>query len=359
MFSKRTLKSQAGFSMMELLVAMTTTIIILGASLALIGSSIKFASTTYHLTDAEQSLRAAHEVINRDLTTAGDGLNGIRKVTAPLAFAQNFLTRTPVLNGADTTHADVGLLTSDDSIPANIAVPQANPAVNYLGGMDRITMLVKDTSLPDVSVAAAKLTQVGSNTFAIVSPTDTGRFQVGEIYAFVSSDAAFGVVSAINTTTNTLTFSNGDVYSINQTGATSPIYDVGLLNGSLISTQPVSIVRFQIIEYYVDANNLLHRRVFGVKGTGFSDSIIAEHVTNLQFRYLTNLPDANGFIKQPVPVITSNEQTAVREVETKIAVETAKAVNSITNTNPTGKQGISSTTATTVRNLQFRNALSP
>ncbi len=359
MFSNRMLRSQAGFSMLELMVALGTTIVISAASFSLIGSSIKFANATYHLTDAEQSLRNAHEVINRDLTTAGDGLNGIRKITTPLAFAQSFLTRTPVINGSDTTHADVGLLTSDDAIPANTAVPQSSPAVNFLAGNDRMTMLVKDTSFPDVSVPAGKITQSGSNTLVVVSPADIGRFQVGEIYAFVSTDAAFGVVSSKNTSTNTLTFSNGDVYSINQTGSTSPIYSVGLMNSSFVSQQSASIVRFQIIAYYVDANNLLHRRVFGIQGGGFSDSVIAEHVTNFQFRFLTNLPDANGFIKQPVRVITSAEQTAVREVETTIAVETGKAVNAITNTNPSGRQTISSTTATTVRNLQFRYNVAP
>ena len=48
---------------------------------------------------------------------------------------------------------------------------------------------------------------------------------------------------------------------------------------------------------------------------------------------------------------------AVREVETTLAVETVRAVNAITNSNPTGKQTVSTTTATTVRNLQFRQAL--
>ena len=73
---------------------------------------------------------------------------------------------------------------------------------------------------------------------------------------------------------------------------------------------------------------------------------------------MTNISDANGFVKQPIRVITSAEQTAVREIETSISVETVRAVNATTNGN-TGRQLISQTTATTVRNLQFRQALSP
>ena len=359
MFANR--KRQDGFSMMELLVSLVTMTVVVGASLALIGSSIKFAHSTYNMTDAEQGLRTAHEMINRDLVTAGDGMKGIGKITTPIAFVQNYLTRTPVLNGSDMTHGDVGLVTSDDNIPANIAVPQASSAVNFQTGSDRISMLVKDTSFPDVSVAAAKISQVGSNTNIVVLSGDINKFQVGEIYAIVSQDATFGVVSAVNTATFTVTLTNGDVYSINQTGPTSPVYAVAQLDPTtLISTQAVAIVRLQIVQYYVEASGLLHRRVFGIKAAGFADSIVAEHVTNLQFRYMTNISDANGFVKQPIRVITSAEQTAVREIETNISVETVRAVNATTNGNAnSGRQSISQTTATTVRNLQFRQALSP
>jgi Tfp pilus assembly protein PilW len=146
MFPNRKFNRQDGFSMMELLVSLVTMTVVVGASLALIGSSIKFAHSTYNMTDAEQGLRTAHEMINRDLVTAGDGMKGIGKITTPVAFVQNYLTRTPVLSGSDTTHGDVGLVTSDDNVPASIAVPQASPAVNFQTGSDRISMLVKDST---------------------------------------------------------------------------------------------------------------------------------------------------------------------------------------------------------------------
>jgi len=353
---------QDGFSMMELIISLSVMTIVTGAAFALIGGSLRFANATYHMTDAEQSLRSAHEVIGRDLTSTGDGLYSVGTITVPLTFLQNYLTRTPV-------GTNLGLVTSDDGIPAGIAVPQVAPATTFQTNSDRISMLTKDTSFANVSVAAGKITQSGSNTNIVVAAGDIGRFQVGEIYAIVSDNAAFGVISAINSVTFTLTLTNGDIYSINQTGTTSPIYGVSQMNSSFISLQPVSIIRLQIIQYYVNASGLLMRRVFGVKGAGFVDSVVAEHVTNLQFRYLTNLPDANGFVQQRKRVIsTPQEQTAVREIETTVAVETARAVNAVTNSNsnssicganPNGKQVTCSTTATSVRNLQFRNALSP
>jgi Tfp pilus assembly protein PilW len=351
---------QDGFSMMELMISLVTTLVVTGAAFALIGSSIKFSNSIYNTTEAEQSLRTAQEWINRDLTSAGDGLKSIGTFTVPTAFLSGFLTRTPVAN-------NLGLVTSDDGIPAGTAIPQASPAATFQASSDRISMLIKDKSFSDVSVSAGKISQSGSNTIITLNSTtnttnnDIAKFHAGEIYAIISDNATLGYISSINTTNMTLTFTNADTFSLNQTGATSPIYSLVALNSSLVSTLPASIVRIQIIQYLVDSTGLLRRRVFGVQGAAFTDNVIAEHVTNLQFRYLTNLPDANGFVKQPVRVISTGvEQAAVRQIETSISVETVRAVNALTNGNAnSGKQTVSTTTATTVRNLQFRDALSP
>lgn len=344
---------QDGYTMVELMISMTTMAIITGAAFALIGSSIKFSTATYHLTDAEQGLRTAHEVINRDLTTGGDGLRGVGTIQVPKAFVQSYLTQTPIVDPSTPTYVNLALVTSDDAVPANTAVPQASPAANILAGSDRISILTTDTSFTPVTLLAGKITVASPNTNVMVPASETARFQAGEIYAIVAQNsAAFGVITSVNASTNTLVMTNGDVYSINQTGAGTPI---NVVTGGL--TQPSTIVKIQIIQYYVNASNLLMRRVFGVKGSTFVDSVIAEHVTSLQFRYLLNLTDANGFVPQPVRQLsTSEQQLAVREVEATIAVETLRAVNAVT-ANNNGKQVISSTTATTVRNLQFRQAL--
>ena len=70
-------KSQAGYSLVELLVGMGILIVIVGATMAVISGSLKFSHSTFYVTDAEESVRTAHELINRDLTSAGDGLKSI------------------------------------------------------------------------------------------------------------------------------------------------------------------------------------------------------------------------------------------------------------------------------------------
>lgn len=343
-----------GFSMIELMISMATMTIVVGAAFSLIGSSIKFSTATYHTTDSEQGLRTAHEVINRDLTTAGDGLKGIGTIQVPKAFVQNYLTQTPVVDSSNPNYVNMALVTSDDAVPANTAVPQSSPTANVLTNSDRITLLTEDnTNFQRVTVLAGKITAATPNTNIIVPAANINSFQAGEVYAVVSQNsAAFFVISSVNSSTNTLTVTNGDAYAINQTGVGTPINVV-----TSAGAAPSTIMRIQIIQYFVNSNNLLVRRVFGIKGATFIDNVIAEHVTNMQFRYLVNLTDANGFVPQPVrQLATSQQQLAVREVEATIAVETVRAVNAVT-ANDSGKQVISSTTATSVRNLQFRQAL--
>ena len=363
MSPNRNLK-QAGYSMVELMVAMGVMLVISAASFALIGSSLKFANATYHVTDAQEGLRAAHEVVNRDLITAGDGLRGIGTIQVPKTFVQNYLTRTPVDDPSAPNYVNLSVVISDDVVPAGTAVPQSSPAVNVLTGTDRITMLVREhdfNSGGGVPLLAGKITVSGSSTnLNVTTSANVGLFQVGEIYAIVSQNsAAFGVVTAINTTTKIVTMTNGDSFGLNQTGAGTPIHTVSAVVSG-VSTQNTTILRLKMIHYYVNANNLLIRRAFGVPGAGFVDSVVTEHVTAFQFRYFVNLTDPNGFVQQPkADLATSQEQIALRQVETTIGVETVRAVNAITNSNPTGKQTISTTTSTTVRNLQFRTALSP
>jgi Tfp pilus assembly protein PilW len=364
MCPNRKLNRQAGFSMMELMISLATMTIITGCAFALIGGSIKFTSATFHMTDAEQTLRSAHEIINRDLTTAGNGLRGVGMINVPRGFVTNYLTLT-----ADSSDPNnLALVLSDDNVPGTTVVPQSNPAANVQAGSDRLTMLTQDTSFNQgnaVSLSAGNITVSGPNTNIMVGSANIGLFQVGEIYAISSQNLAFGVITSINNITNTLVMANGDVYGINQTGASAPISTVStVLSG--VSTQAASIKRMQIIHYYVTSNNLLIRRVFGVRGAAFVDSVIAEHVVNLQFRYLLNKTDPNGFVYQPVRQVDPADRQSVREVEATIAVETVRAVNVVTNSNSistgcgasaNGKQTICSTTATTVRNLQFRKAL--
>src|SRR5438477_8040849 len=299
--SKR--QGQAGYSMVELLVSIGVLLVITSAVFALMSGSIKFANSTYQVTEAEQSLRSAHELINRDLISAGDGLKNIGTIKVALAFASNYLTRTTIVDSSDTTHHELGIVTSDDSIPANIAVAGSSPPVTFKQNSDRISLLMQDQSFNNgnpLSLLPGKISVSGSTTSLIVGSGNIGLFQVGEIYAIISQNsAAFGVITGVNTTTYTKAMATGDTFGLNEVSATAPLTAVSsIVSGQ--NTQAVSLIRVQIIQYYVTSTSLLMRRVLGVKGAGFAETPVAEHVTTLQFRYLTNLADANNFVQQPI-----------------------------------------------------------
>src|SRR6185295_20313564 len=115
-----------------------------------------------------------------------------------------------------------------------------------------------------------------------------------------------------------LVFGPGDVFGLNSIGAGGQL-DVITAGATL----PISICRMKVIHYYINSNGLLMRRVFGVKNAGFNESVIAEHVVSLQFRYFLNLRDANGNIVQPTAQLaTAQEQVETRQVEVTLVVET-------------------------------------
>ena len=95
------------------------------------------------------------------------------------------------------------------------------------------------------------------------------------------------------------------------------------------------------------------RRVFGVSGAGFRESMIAEHVLDVQFNYSLITTDALGNVTPSATTALTNsaQQLAVRQVEVRVTVETPHAIQN------GSRQPMTMTTSTSVRNMQFRQAL--
>lgn len=352
MMNKRTpddSSDQAGFSLMELLVVVSLLVIVLGSVLLLLRDGIRVSAVTYEMTEAQESLRTAQEYINRDLITAGDGLRNINNICLSSNFVNNYLTKNNTGGSCGTGLVNLPLIQSDNDLPATTTVTGTNPAVKVRSNpapTDRITILQIDPSFTPITLPANAIVPSGSNIS--VSAADINKFNEGEIYFITSSaGATFGTITNKNTNSRNLIFAASDVYDLNKPGNGGPINIV-----SDKGTLPTTIMRMRMIHYFVNENGLLVRRVLGVSGNGYVDSVIAEHVVNLQFRYFLNLFDDTGFVGQPVTqLITEEEQAAVRQVEVTVTTET---VHAVLNGNT---QTISSTTTTSVRNLQFREAL--
>ncbi|HEV7472944.1 MAG TPA: prepilin-type N-terminal cleavage/methylation domain-containing protein [Pyrinomonadaceae bacterium] len=346
-------RGEQGFSLVEVLIAIVVMTIVTGAIFALLRDSMKTSQATMELTDAQESARTGQEYITRDLVNTGDGLNSLNNISVPEGFVTNYLTQSPVTDGAPAGLINLGLITADNNVPVNTLVLGTAPAVQvrstpYLTDRITILQLERPEIFTPITLAAGALTP--ADGVAVVSPVDIDHFRVGEIY-FITS-AVGGIFATIRelrdvaTPTPKLVFAAGDVYGLNSVNQLNAI--------TAGATLPISIMRMKLIHYYINSDGLLMRRVFGVKGNGFSESVIAEHVVSLQFRYFLNLRDADGNVVQPTAQLaTSQEQVETRQIEVTLVVETP---HSLQNGKP---QQISMTTSTSVRNMQFRQSLQP
>ena len=349
-------KSEQGFSLLEVIVAMFVMLIVCGAVFELMRDSMKTSHATLEMTDGQESVRTGQEYITRDLVNTGDGLNSINNILVPQNFVTDYLTLNPITDPLNPGIIKLGLITTDNNVAANTLVRGTAPAVNVRATpflTDRITILQMERPeiFTPITLAAGALTPVDG--LAAVSPADIDRFSVGEIYFITSAvGGVFATVTdrqGVGTPNPFLVFAAGDIFGLNSVGAGGQL-DVITAGATL----PTSICRMKIIHYYISSNGLLMRRVFGVRGAGFAESAIAEHVVSLQFRYFLNLRDANGNVAQPVAQLTtSQQQVETRQVEVGLTVETAHTLQD------GQRQKISMTTSTSVRNMQFRQSLQP
>lgn len=372
--SKR--RSERGFSLAELIVAMSVMLIVGGAVISLSQGALKVSMTTYELTDAQQGVRSSQEYINRDLTNVGDGFNSLTNIRLRSGFVTNYLTKTTQCPLPPTIFDpsqcidvnNIGVFISDNDVPVNTTVLGTNPVVTVRsspGLTDRITMLAKDNTFASNSNNQIAATSNANGDVLTIATADVGNFTTGEIYFITcAGGSTFGAITSIAGAgaTRQLNFANGDPLGLNlvRNGAVSTGQISAITNGG---ANPVSMLRMQIIHYYVNSNGLLMRRVFGVRGAAYTESMIAEHIVSLQFRYMLDSVDANGNIAQPVRLLASTQQTATRQVEVTVTGETPHSVGIAQSTGTlqqtSGKVQTSMTTSTSIRNMQFKRALQP
>jgi type II secretory pathway pseudopilin PulG len=347
---------QRGFSIVEMLIAISCMLIVTVAVTSLVRSSMQVATATYELTEAQENLRTVQEYVNRDLMNAGDGLKSVTYIPVNKAFVENYLSTSPVVD--TTLPSDVtnlGILTTDNNVSEiPVIQPSASPSptpVNLRAGTDRQTILAIDPSPTNIAYSPTTIDSIGS-LITLPSGTDMTKFTNGEIWFLTSSKGGtFAAITNVDATNKRLTFANGDTCGLNVTGSSGRIRDIAFnSSGALIAT---SLLRMRIIHYFVDSTGLLTRREFGVIGRPYRDSIIAEHVVGVQFIYSLGI-DSGGNPVQPTSVLsTPAQQVAISQVEVNVTVETPHALQS------GNMQNITATTSTSLRNMQFRQALQP
>ncbi len=341
--------NQAGFSMMELLVVTVIMLVIMAAVFTLLRGSIVSANANYEMTTAAQGLRNAQEYLARDILVAGDGLKGVSNIWLPTLFITDYLSSRPasVLDPTNLGFVSIGAVLSDDNVPAGLNVRGANPPTTVLVPSDRLTLLAVDSSFAAIDIPVGGSNR---NTGEInIPPARIADFTVGEVYYITSGGTgAFGSVTTVNTAANQIVWAEGDTLGLNRFGSTGPL-GVGTNNGS----RPASLRRVNIIHYFIDAAGRLIRRVFGVNNNRFIDSVIAEHLTTLQFQYILKPSGTGEILDQKKRQIQLSEASLVRMIELSLQVETAYALQDGV------KHQVEGLTQIGVRNVQFLESPAP
>jgi prepilin-type N-terminal cleavage/methylation domain-containing protein len=341
--------NQKGFSMMELIVVVAITLVILTAVFSLMRGAIITANANYEMTTATQGFRNSQEYLTRDILVAGDGLKGLANIWLPTNFVtQNLTARSAaVIDPTNKGFVNLGMVVSDNNVPNGTPISYTTPALNVLQLTDRLTVLSKDVAFSTIDLGAG---DVNSNNGQINIPAGRiGDFTNGEIY-FISNGVAgvFGTVTNVNSGGNKIKWDDGDAYGLNKTGSTGQL--AAVTNNS---SYPTVLQRVQIIQYFIDAEGRLVRRVFGIKGSGFIDSVVAEHLAALKFRYVMKPSDPAVILSQPKANFDLDEASGVRTIELSITVITAYPLQDGEYHEVTG------TTQIAVRNIQFGEAIVP
>jgi prepilin-type N-terminal cleavage/methylation domain-containing protein len=312
--------SQRGFSLLELMVATTLGLIVILAMTSLFRQGMNATFTVTQRAEVQQNMRAAIEMMTRDLSMAGAGLpsGGLQMATndgaAKVACNQGGVCYVPgdtyPNSSAGTINYMYGVLPGFGNGVQNASVINSAPAaVN-----DSITSIYCDYNFPLTNFSfsfptngyAAAVAPAASITAGL--PTNIlapGGLNVGDLMFFLVSTPGQGTASGSQGTSAAQTaavvaeitgipsatvidFAAADALNLNQTGPNSLFNTVANLGPSLGGGNTVTACRLNAVTYFLQVppaggtvqTPRLMRQVNGLNAVPVADNII-----NLQFSY--------------------------------------------------------------------------
>jgi Tfp pilus assembly protein PilW len=282
---------EAGYSLVELLVAMGMTTAVMGAALTGLGSALRTNDAIVRITTMNNGLRAAMDLMTRDLLQAGSGLPKGHVILIP--------TGAGLINRPGPPGSSLTTTSGDLDLPAVIPGQGLGPVVNGVA-TDIITILTADNNFTDVAVTAVTSVSVTVPTSVnIVSGVD--RVIAGQLMMVLKGATSTLVqVTAVNPSTRVISFAAGDSLNLNQPGSSIPGNLQALMAVPPTGTAGVAatrVTRVRMISYYLDATTTpgrprLVRRINNGDATDFDNerlgTAVAMDVEDLRFTYDLN-----------------------------------------------------------------------
>ena len=274
--SMRAERDQAGFSLVELLIAMVVTLIVSGAIFGLMTSGQNSFRREPEVTERQQNIRVAMDLVQRDIATAGMGMTGFVQ-----AFSDN-LNNTPT------------------GLPS-VVVPGENS--------DELEIAGNDGTCPNVTGIGGAGNNVDTWPIPSCFPEDS------LVYMVYTNETRFGVGFNIHAQDTFINFPPGQQLPPPY-AAPMPPYQGNFPNALGV----MNLFRYVVAPDPSDGSPALWRSATGgidfaanvyVPPPGGSFQLIARGVEDMQVQYL----NGNGVWQDtPGPVNAADINTIVREV---------------------------------------------
>jgi prepilin-type N-terminal cleavage/methylation domain-containing protein len=368
------MKKQAGFTMIEFLVAMGVTLVVLTAAVGAITSSMWSNQRVTLAGDLNDNLRASLNLVRQDIVLAGEGIpfggipiptgTGIsvkRPGPVSLTFPEPFL---PAITLGTGIGPSVPILDSSFTTPSTSA-PSDMITVIYVDntlGLDLAPIYSAATPTCTAGSMQANGSSITFDPAAGCVNLATANFTLnpGDLIMFsnINGSAIQAVTSVNGQTVNFASNSAIDKWGLNQTGASqgtivqiqnkvsgsSPVLYTG-------AYPPTTATRIWMVSYYLDTTtDPQHPRLVRQLNFGQAQPV-AEVIENIQFRY--NFVDAN------LPPTLYPNYTALPAGLTENNIRAVNLFLSARSNVPLGQGGRyvrdNMSTQISVRNLAFYN----
>lgn len=327
--SRRRLRRQAGFSLLEMIVGVIIFGIVTGAVYLLlrVGTSSRF--TALQEVEAVQNVRVGMNLFARECLNAG-----VDYFPTGAQIPDNGLALLGFANDAGTVADRLMPIMPGDGVVTNSLSGASTDRVTFIYGDDTF---VYDGNGADGTAGTAddvhapiNIKSLTSNKIATVSTYySNAPFNVGELYLITTSgtapQSAIGVCTA-KTGTDKVEFDT-DALGINQPGTSAGV--IKTFAASITAAQPARVSRITMVTYGVDAGGTLSRTLWGVYGAntdvtgsgsggaapGTQNFVepLAFNVEDLQIKYL--LKDGT-ITDSPAPTSCNN----IRQIQVSITV---------------------------------------
>jgi prepilin-type N-terminal cleavage/methylation domain-containing protein len=293
-------KHSRGFSLLELMVSMALGLIVLGSAVQLFNMGIKSTTTVSQRAEMQQNMRAAIEMMTKDISMAGSGLpeGGIQLI--------NGAGYTPSLFGCDQT----GVC----HLPASFQYPNGNYMTGIIPGFQvgveqnavvpstpgtpssSITVIYADYSFPlnqyyvtFPGAPAANGTTIGIAPNPAFNPapplvTSPGGLKVGDLI-WLSNPNGNTVAEVTGFNANSIQFADGDPLRMNQSNVALAHNVRSIQTAAACPPTCTTAYRLMAVTYYltVPNNGQLPRLMRQVNG--LAPVPVADNIINLQFAY--------------------------------------------------------------------------